>query len=165
MAKAAWETGKRSHNPEKLIPKVVAAAIGATSFQQATRDMNEKEAASLSRALRMDVDKWRQEFAAKLRAAGEDLLELTHKELAEIPPAARAYTLAVLIDKASVLEGKTAMSGSQVNVQINNYGSVSKEDILAKLQGKFTPSAPASEVSEVSQPAEAGNISTPEFPG
>lgn len=89
----------------------------------------------------MDVDVWRQQFAQKLRETGEELLELTRQELEDIPPAARAYTLAVLIDKAQVLEGKNALQNSQVNVQINNFGDLSREELMKKLHGHFEVAA------------------------
>ena len=72
-----------------------------------------------------------------MRETGEELLELTRQELQDIPPAARAYTLAVLIDKSQALEGKNALQNSQVNVQINNFGDLSREELMKKLSGQF----------------------------
>lgn len=124
-------------NGEKLMPELVKAALGAKSFTGATEGLSHEGKKYLSQALKRDVDEWRGEFAAKLRAASEDLLDLTMQEMEQIPPAARAYTLAVLVDKAQALEGKSAMSAANVNVQINNFGSASKEDLIRKLRGEI----------------------------
>lgn len=124
-------------NGEKLMPEMVKAALGAKSFTKATEPLSIEGKRYLSQALKQDVDQWRGEFAAKLRAASEDLLDLTMKEMEDIPPAARAYTLAVLVDKAQALEGKASMSAANVNVQINNFGSASKEDLIRKLRGEI----------------------------
>jgi hypothetical protein len=124
-------------NAEKLLPQAVAAALGQKSWQKATAPLTPNGQRYLKNALRMDVDEFRKEFAAKLRTAAEDLLELTMEEVEKIPPAARAYTLAVLVDKAQQLENKSTMAGTAVNVQINNFGSVSKEDLIRKLRGEI----------------------------
>lgn len=124
-------------NAEKLLPKAVAAALGQKTWDRATGEMTPKGQRYLKNALRMDVDEFRKEFAAKLRTAAEELLELTMEEVEKIPPAARAYTLAVLVDKAQQLENKSTMAGTAVNVQINNFGSVSKEDLIRKLRGEI----------------------------
>jgi rRNA pseudouridine-1189 N-methylase Emg1 (Nep1/Mra1 family) len=114
--------------------------------------------------MKMDVDEWRAQFAAKLRETGEELLELTRQELQDIPPAARAYTLAVLIDKSQVLEGKNALQNSQVNVQINNFGSMSREELMKKLSGQFDPQPAVDVQAEPAQTDPKSNLS-PEIPG
>jgi hypothetical protein len=134
-----YEHGKKPKkvNAQKLIPDVVKAVLGSKTMTQAVEPLGPDGRRYLSQALKMDVDQWRTEFAGKLRAASEDLLDLTMKEMEQIPPAARAYTLAVLVDKAQALEGKAALSNASVNVQINNFGGVSKEDLIKKLHGQI----------------------------
>lgn len=129
-------TEVKSVDGEKLLPEVVKAALGAKSFKAATEPLSDDGKRYLAQALRQDVDEWRRQFSAKLRTASEELLDLTMQEMSSIPPAARAYTLAVLVDKAQVLEGKTAMNGANVSVQINNYGHLSKADLLKRLKGE-----------------------------
>ena len=121
---------------EKLMPETIKAVLGTTTLAKATQPLTTEGKEYLSRAIKQDVDEWRKEFSGKLRAAASDLLQLTMEEMQDIPPAARAYTLAVLVDKAQVLEGKTALNGASVNVQINNYGGTSKEDLIRKLRGE-----------------------------
>ena len=126
-----------------LIPAAVSSALGAKPWSHTCHTITPVEKASLGRLLRPDVDSWRAEFAHKLRLASEDLLELTHRELEALPPAARAYTLAVLIDKSQLLENRAVSANSTVNIQVNNFSSDSpKSAILAALAGHSLP-APA----------------------
>jgi hypothetical protein len=46
------------------------------------------------------------------------------------------FNLAVAIDKRQRLAGLNATQGANVNIQVNNYGSLSKEEIVARLSGK-----------------------------
>lgn len=156
---------KKTVKGEKLIPGVVRAVIGKAAIAKETQALSIKDRESLTRAIRMDVDVWRQQFAQKLRETGEELLELTRQELQDIPPAARAYTLAVLIDKSQVLEGKNALQNSQVNVQINNFGDLSREELMRKLHGQFDVIPAAVEAAaDVSAAGEKSDL-PPENPG
>ena len=156
---------KKPINGEKLIPGVVKAVIGRSAIAKETQALSIEGRKHLQRAIKMDVDVWRQQFAQKLRETGEELLELTRQELQDIPPAARAYTLAVLIDKSQVLEGKNALQNSQVNVQINNFGDLSREELMRKLHGQFDVMPAAVEVAtDVSTAGEKLDLS-PENPG
>lgn len=118
-----------------LIPEVVAAALGAKTFRQATRPIAQEERDALSRVIGQDVDEWRTDFARQLRETGQELLTITRRDLALIKPDARAYTLAVLIDKASALEGRSSITNAAINIQVNNYGSAPKDALLADLDG------------------------------
>ena len=155
---------KKPIDGAKLIPGVVKAVIGRSSIAKETQPLSIEGRKHLQRAMKMDVDEWRAQFAAKLRETGEELLELTRQELQDIPPAARAYTLAVLIDKSQVLEGKNALQNSQVNVQINNFGSMSREELMKKLSGQFDPQ-PAVEVQAEPAQADPKSNLSPEIPG
>ncbi len=128
-------------NPQKqvdgkqLITEVIGAALGAQSFTGATRALGEDEKQSLSRAIRMDVDEWRAEFASKLRETGSALLADLHARKNELKAGEIAYSLAVCVDKAAVLEGRSQLNASSVNIQVNNFGPTSKDALLSQLFG------------------------------
>jgi len=127
-------------NGEKLIPQAINAVLSGKSLNRVTSPLSFDGKRYLTHALKMDVDQWRSEFATKLRAASDQLLEKTVEELELIPPGQRAFALSVFIDKLQALEGKNALANAgSVNVQINNYGSLSKEDLVKKLQGVELP--------------------------
>lgn len=135
---------KHSVDGKALIPVAVSAAIGARSFSRGSTPLSALEHEFLSRSLRCDLDEWRKEFGSQLRQAGQELLLLTYREMEKIPPAARAYTLAVLVDKALALEGRSSLQSASVNVTVNNFnGQTPKAAILDALAGR--PSPPPSE--------------------
>ena len=131
-----------------LIPEVVAAALGAKTFKQATRPVAQHEKDTLSRCIGMDVDEWRAQFAQQLRETGQELLAITRRDIELIKPDARAYTLAVLIDKASALEGRTSLQNASINLQINNYGANPRDALMADLAGLGTARAKVVEAVE-----------------
>lgn len=146
-----YEHGKKPTriNAEKLLPQAVNAVLNGKSLSRVKTPLTHEGKMYLQQAMKVDVDQWRAEFASKLRSASEEMLEQLRTSISDIPPAAQAYTLAVLVDKAQALEGKNALNNASVNVQINNYGSVSKEDLIKKLHGQIDElPVQASEVKE-----------------
>ncbi len=128
-----------------VIPEVVAAALGAKTFTKATTPFTDDDRACLTRYLKPDVETWRAEFCQRLRAAASDCLADLHESLTKVPPAAKAYTFAVLQDKLTAMEGRNSLSGAQVNIQINQFSSSTpKEALLAAIAGKSLPTPPAS---------------------
>lgn len=123
----------KSTNAQALIPDLVQAALGAKSFRSAAAKLSTRQQAGLTRALATDVETFRQQFGARLRETAEELLEITKRDLELIKPDARAYTLAVLIDKASALEGRNQVQSATINLQVNNYGSTPKAELVAQL--------------------------------
>ena len=126
---------QRITDGESLIPAVVEAALGAKTFKQATKPLPQEDKDKLSRSIGMDVDEWRAQFAQQLRETGQELLAITRRDIELIKPDARAYTLAVLIDKASALEGRSQLTNASVNIQVNNYGTSSRESLMGDLAG------------------------------
>jgi hypothetical protein len=136
-------------NGEKLLKEVVIAATGGKSFKQATREIAPKEKDALSRVIGRDVEEWRMEFAAALRRTGTKLLQRLEDKIDDIKPDALAYSLAVVADKASAIEGRNQVNAASVNIQVNNYGSASKEDLISLLSGSQTAILRPVEATEV----------------
>jgi hypothetical protein len=134
-----YEHGKkpRKIDAEKILPQAINAVLNGKSLSRVTAPLSHDGRRYLQQAMKQDVDQWRAEFASKLRSASEEMLQEFRAKIGEIPPASLAYSLAVVIDKAQALEGKNALNNASVNVQINNYGSVSKEDLIKKLHGQI----------------------------
>ncbi len=126
---------KTASSSDKLLKEVVIAATGGQTFKQATREISEREKESLSRAIGKDVDLWRADFAQALRRTGTKLLQRLEDSIDDIKPDALAYSLAVVADKAAALDGRNQVNAASVNIQVNNYGSASKEELLAALNG------------------------------
>ena len=126
---------KKTVDGAKLLPDVLQAALGAKTFTQASRPLSQQERDSLSRAIKMDVDEWRAQFSAQLRATGSALLEDLHRRKDELKAGELAYSLAVCVDKASILDGRNQLSASSVNIQVNNFGPATKDSLLNQLSG------------------------------
>lgn len=129
---------KLTTDPDKLLERVVLAATGGTAFSgiNRQREISEREKESLSRAIGRDVEQWRAEFAVALRRTGSKLLQRLEDSIDDIKPDALAYSLAVVADKASALDGRNQVNAASVNIQVNNYGTASKESLLAMLNGQ-----------------------------
>ena len=113
-----------------LIPEALNALLTQKLPSTALTANDERR---LSYALGMSVDEWRKEFGTQLRETASELLTLTRAELARIKPDARAYTLAVLVDKATALEGRQSLNQASVNIQVNNFGPNPRESLIASL--------------------------------
>jgi hypothetical protein len=120
---------------ETLLPAVVEAALGTKTFKQASKPLSEDQRALLSRAIKMDVDEFRSEFAQELRATGALLLKQLQERANELKPDAIAYSLAVVTDKANSIDGRAALQNASINVVVNNFGSSPKTALLSELDG------------------------------
>lgn len=120
---------------ESLIPAVVQSALGAKTFKQASKPLSEDQRDLLSRAIKMDVDEFRAHFASELRATGSLLLQQLKERANELKPDSIAYSLAVVVDKASAMDGRNALQNASINVVVNNYGSAPKDHLLSELDG------------------------------
>lgn len=118
-----------------LLPDMVQAALGARTFAQASKPLSDDQKDLLGRALRMDVDQFRQEFAAQLRSTGALLLDQLQARANELKPGEIPFALSVMVDKAASLDGRAALQNASINIQVNNYGAAPKESLLADLDG------------------------------
>jgi|SRR5579864_386847 len=124
---------------QSLLKTCVRAATGVgLPFSKATGDVTIHQREVLSRALRMDVDQWRQEFGDRLRETGTKLLERLNARADDLKPGEIAYSLAVVVDKAAALDSRSQVANAAINVQINNYGQMTKEQLMATMQGNST---------------------------
>ncbi len=89
----------------------------------------------LSRLLGVNVEQFNQAFAAKLA----DLSDKIHARMVEkldndeFKPGELAFALSVSEDKRRALDARAQLGSAQVNIQVNNYGEKSREEIMADL--------------------------------
>lgn len=125
----------KTAEPSELIPACVSAALGARTFAQASKPLSDDQKDLLGRALKMDVDLFRQEFSAQLRSTAAGLLDQLQARMNELKPGEIPFALSVMVDKASTLDGRSALQNASVNIQVNNYGSAPKDSLLTELDG------------------------------
>ncbi len=126
---------KRVKDAATLVAPCVSAVTGGHALSHAMRPLAQAEKDSLSRALGTDVDAWRAEFSTQLRATSSRMLAALDRDLEELEPHNRAYALDVLIRNAALIEGRNLVHASSVNIQVNNYGETSREQLIASLEG------------------------------
>lgn len=120
---------------KSLIPDMVQAALGARTFAQASKPLSDDQKDLLGRALRMDVDEFRAQFSAQLRSTGALLLDQLQARANELKPGEIPFALSVMVDKAASLDGRNALQNASVNIQVNNYGTAPKDNLLSELDG------------------------------
>jgi len=91
----------------------------------------------------------------KLGAVAEELYDLARETLyslraelraGTIPASVRVILMGVSFDKARNLSGQAALHSHPVNLQVNNFGPQSKEEIIARLTGRVLDMPPTSTI-------------------
>jgi len=100
----------------------------------------------LQRVVGMSVEEFNQRLMGKLDCLADKILDRMLDTVDETPLNNLGFNLSVAMDKRQRMQGAAAVGNANVNIQVNNYGSMSKEEILAKLTGKMA-------TADVSQPA------------
>lgn len=129
---------RKAKDPGKLATEMVEAVVGSRCLNTVGKgEITPANRDLLKRVIGKDVEEWRQDFGQRLRETASQMLEQISNNLTKIPPAAQAYTLAVLVDKGLAMEGKNSLSTSAVNIQVNNYGdsAQAKQQAISALLG------------------------------
>lgn len=112
----------------------------------------------------MSVDEVNQRLITKLDQLTDKILDRMNETVDETPLTSLGFNLSVAIDKRQRLASMNAAGSANVNIQVNNYGQLSKEEILAKLMGKpvaeAIKKASSGEVVEL-EPSEAEPLGQP----
>jgi hypothetical protein len=143
---------KKSYQPQKLINAVAQATIETKGIGLAKhgllKDVSRDDRLMLQRVVGMSVEEFNQRLMGKLDCLADKILDRMLDTVDETPLNNLGFNLSVAMDKRQRMAGAAAVGNANVNIQVNNYGSMSKEEILAKLTGKMA-------TADVSQPAPA----------
>ena len=132
----------KSVSKESLVKIATDAIAGASK-----RDLMRKYPAVSERTIRllMQNDVGVEEFRAAMvseiqKTAGEALLEL-RRAIREGRFSANSLPvcIGILLDKSTGFEARAAVGAVNVAVQVNHYGSTSKEELIAMLNGPRSP--------------------------
>jgi hypothetical protein len=152
---------KKSYQPQKLINAVAQATIETKGIGLAKhgllKEVSRDDRLMLQRVVGMSVEEFNQRLMGKLDCLADKILDRMLDTVDETPLNNLGFNLSVAMDKRQRMAGAAAVGNANVNIQVNNYGGMSKEEILAKLTGKFA-------TAEVTQPApvEAEVVPPPE---
>jgi hypothetical protein len=137
--------------PEEVVNAAVERALKGKSplprTKKSIHPLTKHDEDRLSKLIGMNVEQFNQAFAAKLA----DLSDKIHARMVEkldndqFKPGELAFALSVSEDKRRALDARAQLGSAQVNIQVNNYGEKSREEIMADLLLPTMPALPAEE--------------------
>lgn len=101
--------------------------------------ITEHDRIELARFTNITANEFTDRLATKLRALADLTADRIQQKLSDdrFKPHELSFLMTVVVDKIQRLEGRSQVTGANVNVQINNFGPApSKADIIARLTGQ-----------------------------
>lgn len=91
---------------------------------------------------RLSAEEWQELIGTELRSLAAEVTQQIRQDLRsdKVGPNHKALLLGILLDKAIASENRSAVRSANISMQINNYGDLSREEIIARLQGHRLPS-------------------------
>ena len=134
-------TRKRTYGVKRLVRDVATATLKGNGIglrQSPVLDyMTNDDKRIMQRIVGMSVEKFNERLMGKLDRLTDLVIDRMIRDIDDMPMHTLPFAMAVTIDKKRALAGASATAGSNVNIQVNNFGAMSKEEIIAKLNGKM----------------------------
>jgi hypothetical protein len=134
-------TRKRTYGVKRLVRDVATATLKGNGIglrQSPVLDyMSDNDKRIMQRIVGMSVEKFNERLMGKLDRLTDLVIDRMIRDIDDMPMHTLPFAMAVTIDKKRALAGASATAGSNVNIQVNNFGAMSKEEIIAKLNGKM----------------------------
>lgn len=120
-----------------------------------TRPPSQTDLDRLNRVLGISVDEFNRRMSERLAILSNKIANRIEEKIDgdEFKPGELGFIFGVAEDKRRALDSRTQMGSAQVNIQVNNYGDKSREEILRDLQMPALPIVPDAPA-ELSAPAE-----------
>lgn len=125
---------------EALVNRAAAAVLSGKGINRQLARLGtftEDDRRAVARCVGMSAEEFTARLTEKLRALTDKTAEriMEHLEAGNNKLSDLSFLLTVGVDKLDRLNGKQAVANS-VNVQINNFGPISREEVLARLTGQ-----------------------------
>jgi hypothetical protein len=141
-------------DPEQAIDAAVDRALTGkpilpTTFKKLPPTKNDCE--RLERMLGMPIEQFNQRLAHKLALISDKIAERIEEKVDadEFKPGELGFIFSVTEDKRRALDARTQVGAAQVNIQVNNYGDKSRDEIIAALMpAPVSDNKPAPKVEE-----------------
>lgn len=106
-----------------------------TPAQFKTLPPTDKDCKRLSRALNMTIEEFNQKLAQKLAVISDKIAGRIEEKIDndEFKPGELGFIFSVTEDKRRALDARAQLGSAQVNIQVNNYGDKSRDEIIAAL--------------------------------
>ena len=132
--------GKATYSPQRLINSVAMATLDGRGLglkkHPSLGDVTVDDRRVLQRIVGITVEEFNQRLIGKLDTLADKIVDRMLETVDDTPLQTLGFNLAVAIDKRQRIAGLNATQGANVNSQVNNYGSLSKEESVARLSGK-----------------------------
>jgi hypothetical protein len=158
--KAGLAVNRKTYTPQVLVNKLAMATLEGNGMglrkSPFLKDVSEGDKQLFQRIVGISVDEFNQRLGSKLDQLADRIVDRMLETVDDTPLQSLGFNLSVAIDKRQRLAQMGAAANANVNIQVNNYGQLSKEEILAKLMGKPVAAAieKASSGKVVSEPLE-----------
>ena len=132
--------GRTTYSPQKLVNDLAVATLEGRGLGLKKHPklgyVTEEDKRLFQRIVGITVEEFNQRLIGKLDNLADKIVDRMLDTVEDTPLNSLGFNLAVAIDKRQRLAGLNATQGANVNIQVNNYGSLSKEEIVARLSGK-----------------------------
>ena len=135
IAKGTQLANKRTYNPDALAEHLAAKLLaGANLPVNKAGPPSDEDRRNTVRITGETVEAFQSRFLSKLIEIGDKAADRIVEKLDEGGQKLSDLnmTLAITVDKMAAISGRTAQSGN-VSVTVNNYGAMSREQILASI--------------------------------
>lgn len=162
--KAGITSTRKTYTPQVLVNKLAMATLQGNGLglrkSPHLAGVTEDDRRLFQRIVGISVDEFNQRLGNKLDQLADRIVDRMLETVDDTPLPTLGFNLSVAIDKRQRLTQMAAAGNANVNIQVNNYGQLSKEEILAKLMGK--PVASAIEKASSALPSVEADVSAVE---
>jgi hypothetical protein len=97
----------------------------------------EEDRRHLTRITGMTADEFNAKLSAKLQVLSDKIAKRIEEKIDEnaFKPGELPFAFSVMEDKRARLDGRNGVNNAQINVQVNNYGDRSRDEIIGSLFG------------------------------
>lgn len=125
-------------DPDAAIDAAVERALTGKRITPAQFKMNppsKHDCQRISRALNMTIEEFNQKLAHKLAQISDKIAGRIEEKIDndEFKPGELGFIFSVTEDKRRALDARAQLGSAQVNIQVNNYGDKSRDEIIAAL--------------------------------
>ena len=125
-------------DPDAAIDAAVERALTGKRITPAQFKMDppsKKDCQRISRALNMTIEEFNQKLAHKLAQISDKIAGRIEEKIDndEFKPGELGFIFSVTEDKRRALDARAQLGSAQVNIQVNNYGDKSRDEIIAAL--------------------------------
>lgn len=132
---------------EAAIQNCIERVVSGKPIYNATplrNSITEFDRRQLTRFTGITADEFTARLTTGLRGMADLVVDRIYQKLSadQFKPHELSFLLTVAVDKLQRVEGRGQLQGANVNIQINQFGPQSKDEIIARLTGQVIDLSP-----------------------